>query len=131
MTFASNLIRLGLDEAGWGLLLLALVLVLLLSLLLLCCCFDVFSCEGLGKVGEWDDLLPERIIFLFLFCTRFVKRFSLNFAKCAFRSPARSGLNAGGLICTLDFLNFSDLWSLFDLYLRFSMSVLICTPFLI
>ena len=37
-TCASNLIRLGLDEAGWGLLLLALVLVVLLLLLLLCCC---------------------------------------------------------------------------------------------
>ena len=29
--------------------------------------------------------------------------------RCAFRSPARSGLSVGGLICTLDFLNFRDL----------------------
>ena len=74
-TLASKLIRLGLDETGWGVLLLALVLVLLCCCY--CCCFDVLSWAGQGKVGEWDDLLPE-FIFQFLFCTCFFKRFSLN-----------------------------------------------------
>ena len=34
---------------------------------------------------------------------------------CAFRSPARSGLMALGLICTLDFLIFFDLYPPLDL----------------
>ena len=35
--------------------------------------------------------------------------------RCAFRSPARSGSMALGLICTLDFLNFFDLYPPLDL----------------
>ena len=61
----------------------------------------------LGKGGEsFGKLKKSRAVHTFV-------------DRCAFRSPARSGLIPSWVICTLDFLNFLDLYPLFRFLGRF------------
>ena len=66
--------------------------------------------EELGRIGTAGQKVGES-------CGKPKKSVAAHtfVQSCAFRSPARSGLMALGLICTLDFLYFFDLYPPLDL----------------